>query len=52
MSNKRNWLAQEEKLFQEIYTIGWEAEANKSLTKEALTKGGLNEVRKTARTIA
>eukprot|EP01032_Pedospumella_encystans_P015915 gene15915-18178_t len=52
LSNKRTWQATEEKYFQELFALGWQYENNKSLTKEQRGKGGLAEVRQTARAIA
>jgi hypothetical protein len=52
VSNKTNWMATEEKLFQEIYSLGHAYELNKSLTKEAATPKGLMGVRLIARNIA
>mmetsp|Transcript_31546 Transcript_31546/g.52707 ORF Transcript_31546/g.52707 Transcript_31546/m.52707 type:complete len:693 (+) Transcript_31546:560-2638(+) len=51
-NNRQNWRAVEEKLFQELYSLGWRFELNKSLTKEAKTRGGKAAVRKTARELA
>jgi len=52
LSNKRNWQATEERLFQELFALGWQYEHNKSLTREQGGRGGLAEVRQTARAMA
>lgn len=52
VTNKKHWQAVEERLFQELYTLGWQYEHNKSLTAEQGMQGGLAAVRQTARRIA
>lgn len=52
VSNKNNWRAIEERLFQELYALAWDYEHNKSLTQEEGERGGLAQIRQNARAIA
>ena len=52
VSNKHNWQAIEERLFQELYALAWDYEHNKCLTQEEGERGGLAQIRQNARAIA
>lgn len=52
VTNRKHWQGVEERLFQELYSLGWQYEHNKSLTGEEAFQGGLAAVRQTARAIA
>jgi hypothetical protein len=51
-TNSDSWLAVEEKVFQEIFSLASQLETNKSLTQETPLPGGMQEVRRNCRYLA